>query len=239
MVAFHEAIVLETYRWFPKTFTAEVSMIEKIHLFETLDNDTLNFFNEVAVSKTYPKNTVLFTKGDETNALYIIEKGKVKSILMDEEGKEMILNIHGPGECFGEIALIDGQPRSATVMTKETTRVTLIYKKDFLSVLDNNMSFAKCMMKLLIERLRRATENIERLVFQDVYGRVVNVLLQLSRDEGDKKIVEESLTHQEISNMVGSSREMVSKILKELTNGGYLTIEKKTITINKQLPLSF
>lgn len=214
-------------------------MVEKIPIFASLDKDTLDYLKNVAVSKTYPKNTVLFTKGDETNALYIIEKGKVKSLLMDEEGREMTLNIHGPGECFGEIALIDGQPRSATMMTKEATRVVLIYKKDFLYVLQSNQNFTMNLMNLLIERLRRATDKIESLAFQDVYGRVVNVLLQMSITEGDKRIVKEALTHQEISNMVGASREMVSKIIKELSVGGYLSTEKKSITIHKPLPLSF
>lgn len=214
-------------------------MIDCIPLFQSLDRDTLGYLENVAVSKTYPKNTVLFSRGDETNALYIIETGKVKSLLMDEDGREMILNIHGPGECFGEIALIDGQPRSATMMTKETTRVVLIYKKDFLAVLERSRDFAMNLMNLLIERLRRATDKIESLAFQDVYGRVVNILLQLSEDADGRKIVREPLTHQEIANMVGSSREMVSKIIKEMTVGGYLSIEKKSITINKQLPLSF
>ena len=87
--------------------------------------------------------------------------------------------------------------------------------------------------------VRTLADKIESLAFQDVYGRVVNVLLQMSNTEGDKRIVKETLTHQEISNMVGASREMVSKIIKELSVGGYLTTEKKSITINKPLPLSF
>ncbi len=214
-------------------------MIEQIPLFACLDEPARDFLQSVAVQRTYPKNSILFSKGDESDSLYFIQKGKIKTVIMDENGKEMILNIHGPGEYIGEVAMLDGKPRSATVITKEPTQVLIIYRKDIMHVLSQNSSLLMEINKLILARFRAITDKVESLAFQNVYSRVVNCLLQLSKEENGKRVLTEKLTHQEIANMVSSSREMVSKILKELELGGYLTIEKKKITIHKRLPLTF
>jgi len=214
-------------------------MLEQIPLFSCLDNDSLDYIKNTAIKKTYPKNTILFSKGDDSDALYLIRKGKVRAVIMDEDGREMTLNIHGPGEYIGEVALLDGRPRSATIITKEPTQLLVIYRKDFMHVVSTNTEVMKNVLNLILERFRLATEKIESLAFQDVYGRVANCLLQVSEEIDGVRIVTEKLTHQEISNMVGSSREMVSKILKELSDGGYISIDKKMITINKKLPIAF
>lgn len=214
-------------------------MIEQIPLFACLDEAAHAFLKTAAVKKTFPKNTILFSKGDDSNALYVIQKGKVKAIVSDEDGKEMILNIHGPGEYIGEVALLDGKPRSATVITKEPTQVWIIYRKDFMHVLSISPALLLEINKMILERLRLLTDKIESIAFQNVYGRIVNFLLQMSTEKDNVRVIREKLTHQEIANMVGSSREMVSKILKELETGGYLTIEKKMIIITRKLPMSF
>lgn len=213
-------------------------MLKNIPLFATLTDKELEDISRVAIRKTFPKNTVLFTEGDTTDSLYVICSGKVKVTINDSEGNEIILSMLGQGEYFGEMALIDGEPRSACVMTKEPTELMILSKKDFMEIFSSN-PIAFSLLKGMIKRLRDANKKIESLALLDVYGRIARLLLQLAKRHDDQLVVEERLTHQEIANMIGSSREMVSIILKELTVGGYIAIDKKHITILKQLPYSW
>ncbi len=213
-------------------------MLEKIPLFACLNEQELEALEKAAVRKKFPRNTVLFSKGDTSDSLYIICSGKVKVIINDQEGKEVILSMLGPGEFCGEMALLDGQPRSACVMTKEPSELLIISKDDFMRIFSSN-PLAFGLLKGLIQRLREANKQIESLALLDVYGRIARLLMQLAKPRGDQHIIEDKLTHQEIANMIGSSREMVSIILKELSNGEYISVEKKRITINKKLPYSW
>jgi len=213
-------------------------MFKNIPLFSCLNDSELIAIEKVAVKKTFPKNTILLSEGDSTDALYVICEGKVKVTIDDNEGKELILSILGTGEYFGEMALLDDEPRSASVTTKETTQLLIISKNDFMGFFSSN-PIALNLLKDLIKRLREANKKIESLGLLDVYGRVARILNQFAKSQAGKMVIEEKLTHQEIANMIGSSREMVSLILKELSNGKYITIDKKLITINKKLPYSW
>jgi len=213
--------------------------LKDITLFSGIDDESLQYLEKVAVKKTFPKNTILFSKGDETDSLYIIKSGMVKAIIVDEEGKEMILSIHRPGEYFGEMSLIDKEPRSATLITKEPTQLLIIHRKDFMEVFNSNPDMVYDLFRVLLKRLRKATDKVENFAFKDVYGRIANILNQFAKPVADEWIIEDKLTHSEIANMIGSSREMVSKILKELTDGGYISTDKKQITIHKKLPSIF
>lgn len=213
--------------------------LKNIPLFSGIDDESLQHLEKVAVKKLVPRNTILFSKGDETDSLYVIKSGTVKALIIDEEGKEMILSIHHPGEYFGEMSMIDKEPRSATLITKEPTELLIIHRKDFMKVFNSNPDMVYDLFKILLKRLRRATDKVENFAFKDVYGRVANLLNQLAKPMDDEQVIEDKLTHNEIANMIGSSREMVSKILKELTDGGYISTDKKQITIHKKLPSIF
>ncbi len=213
-------------------------MLKNIPLFSCLNDSELTAIENVAVKKTFPKNTILFSEGDKTDSLYVICDGKVKVTINDDEGKEIILSMLGTGEYFGEMALLDDEPRSASIITKETTQLLIISKNDFMDIFSSN-PIAFNLLKGLTTRLREANKKIESLALLDVYGRIARVLNQLAKSQEEKMVIEEKLTHQEIANMIGSSREMVSLILKELSNGGYITVDKKLITINKKLPYSW
>ena len=210
-------------------------MLKDISLFSCLDEDAIRHVERVAQRKRFSKNTIVFSKGDESDSLYIVESGRVKAVIHDEEGKEIVLSVFRAGEYFGEMSALDGVPRSATVMTKEATEMLIIHRDDFKNSLASNPDMAFNLLKVLLERLRRANEKIESLAFTNVYGRVANLLTQLAVPAGREWVVEEKMTHQEIANMVGSSREMVSKIVGELVEAGYISIEKKRITIRKKL----
>ena len=210
-------------------------MLKDIATFSCLDEKTVRCFGKVAVRKRFPKNTVLFSKGDKSDSLYIVCSGKVKAIIHDELGKEVVLSIIGPGEYFGEMAAIDGAPRSATIVTKEPTETLVIDRDDFGRILSSNPDMMFDLLKVLLERFRKADEKIESLVFTSVYHRVATFLMQSAEPKGQKWVIEEKLTHQEIADMVGSSRETVSRAIKELLDAGHISIETKQITINKKL----
>jgi CRP/FNR family cyclic AMP-dependent transcriptional regulator len=224
-------------------------LLKEIPLFKGLDDDVLEAMERVCTIKTFPKNTILFSEGDKSDSFYIIRSGKVNVGINDEEGREVILSILGPGEYFGEIALMDGEPRSAYVMTKEPSQLIIISKNDFHELLASHSDIMMNLFRGLLKRFREANKKIESLALMDVYGRVARLLTHLAATSGrkgdgapadlsrdDRVTINERLTHQEIANMVGASREMVSRVLKELTTEGYISSEKKYITIEKKLP---
>ena len=200
-----------------------------------LDEQELRALSGEGVVKSFPRNSVIVNEGDETDSLYIILTGRVKVYVGDESGREVVLGTQGPGEYFGEMVL-DGGPRSASVMTLDPARFAVIPKGRFREFLRNHPEFAIHLVEKLIQRTRVLTENVKSLALMDVYGRVARLLLKLAVEEGGKLVIHEKLTQQDIASRVGASREMISKIFKDLSTGGYITIEHKRITINKTPP---
>lgn len=211
-------------------------MLGNIPLFSSLSESHLQALSAHAVTRTFPKNAIIVNEGDTSNSLYIIVSGKVKIFLSDEQGKEIILDIQGPGEYFGEIALLDEAPRSASVMTLDASSFVIISKNDFREYLGKNPDIAFDLIRELTRRIRALTANVKGLALRDVYGRVAAALSSLATNENEKLVINEKLTQQDIANMIGASREMVSRILKDLTAGGYVKIEDKRIIIQKKLP---
>ncbi len=217
-----------------------VQMIDRAPLFESLSEDGRRMLVEVARRKVFPKNTVVMSEGDETDSLYIICAGKVKVTIIDEHGKEIILSILEVGDYFGEMtALVDGESRSASVVTREPCELLLLSRDDFRRIVSLNPDIVFSLLHVSMNRLRKANRKIESLALMDVYGRVARLFIELAQPEGDLMVIREKLTHQEIANMVGSSREMISRVMKELTSGGYITSEHKQISINGKLPYSW
>jgi CRP/FNR family cyclic AMP-dependent transcriptional regulator len=211
-------------------------MLGNIPLFSSLSESHLQTLSAHAVTRTFPKNAIIVNEGDTSDSLYIIVSGKVKIFLSDEQGKEIILDLQGPGEYFGEIALLDEAPRSASVMTLDASSFLIISKYDFREYLGKNPDIAFDLIRELTRRIRTLTANVKGLALRDVYGRVAAALSSLATNENDKLAINEKLTQQDIANMIGASREMVSRILKDLTAGGYVKIEDKKIIIQKKLP---
>lgn len=212
------------------------TILTHVPLFSGLSDAEIQPLFSHAIKKLVAKNTIIMSEGDGSASLYVILSGKVKVFLQDDEGKEVVLNYQGPGEYFGELALIDGEPRSASVMTVEKSTFLVISKQEFQQCLINHPDIAFGLIKGLVLRLRLLTENVKDLALTDVYGRVVKLLLGLATPQADKMVIANSPTQQEIANQVGASREMVGRILRDLTTGGYLKVEGKSITINDKLP---
>jgi CRP/FNR family cyclic AMP-dependent transcriptional regulator len=185
--------------------------------------------------QTFPKNAVIINEGDRTDSIFIVASGRVKVLLHGEDGKEVILNIHGPGEYFGELVLDEG-PRSASVATLETSKFYIIKKVDFRRFLSEHPDFAMKLINRLMHRVRALTQNVRSLALLDVYGRVARLLLDLAIEQEGRLVVTEKLTQKDIADRIGSSREMVSRIFKELVAGGYIALENKRIVIAKDLP---
>ena len=211
-------------------------LLRNIPLFANLSDEDIAMISAEVTAKSFPKHTIIMSEGEKSDSMYVVVSGKVKVLISDEEGKEIILSILGPGEFFGEMALIDNQPRSATVITMEPSHFNVIAQADFMRVLTKNPSIAQTILRALAKRLREADRKISSLALLDVYGRVARTLLELATDHNGKRVVRQHLSQQEIANMVGASREMVNRILKDLATGGYITVESKNITINEPLP---
>lgn len=215
-------------------------MLRSIPLFSDFSDDELSVVEELIIEKTASRGTVILTEGDVGDSLYAIVEGRVKVFIGDEDGREIILKILGPGDFFGEMSLIDKQPRSASVAAIENTKLKVLSQSAFQTCLARAPHIGMTVMTALAKRLRDADRKISNLALMDVYGRVANTLLELAIENEGKLVVGEKLSQQDIANMVGASREMVNRILKDLSERGYISIESKQITIHDQkLPPSF
>ena len=187
------------------------------------------------IDRGFPKNAVIVNEGDATDSLYIILEGRVKAFVSDGEGHEVVLSTQGPGEYFGEMVLDEG-PRSASVMTLEPCRFLIVPKADFRAFLARNPAFSLNLTEKLIHRVRDLTANVKSLALMDVYGRVARLLRELAEEKDGVLVIEERLTQQDIASRVGASREMVSRILKDLSVGGYIAQTRERIVLRKKPP---
>jgi CRP/FNR family cyclic AMP-dependent transcriptional regulator len=213
--------------------------LKAVPFFTSLNDRELDVVRAVAAEKSYPKNAVVLTEGEMGDSLYMIQSGKVKVFIGDEEGREIILKILGPGAFFGEMSMIDKQPRSASVTTLEASTFLVLTHVAFERCVEQAPRIAALVMQCLAQRVREADRKIGTLALMDVYGRVASTLLELSVYSDGKLMVGEKLSQQDLANMVGASREMVNRILKDLSDRGFISIESKAITIiNRELPPS-
>jgi CRP/FNR family cyclic AMP-dependent transcriptional regulator len=187
--------------------------------------------------RRYRKNSILIQEGDVGDTMFIILSGHVKSYSVDMNDKEITFGVFSAGEYFGEMAL-DGAPRSANVITLQATTCAVITRARLLAFIALRPEFALELLAKVIRRLRATTLNARNLAFIDVYGRLTQCLHALAKPQADgSQRIEERITHAEIASRAGCSREMVSRILKDLETGGYLRMEARRIVLLKKLPL--
>lgn len=215
-------------------------VLNKVEIFEGLTPEELDVLAASSVVRSYPKNTVIINENDFADSLYVIETGKVKVYCSDKNGKEFIMNTLSEGDYFGELALLDDDKRTASVRTMEKSNFCIIYKEDFNQIIEQQPNIARTLIVNLTRRVRKLTKDVKALALQDVYGRVTNVLTTLSepRDE-ETSVIPDKLTQQDIADRVGASREMVARILKDLTIGEYISFEGRKIVINGKLPENY
>ena len=215
------------------------SSLKKILLLSKLPDEALNALAAKAKSVKFPKQAIIITEGDETSSLYIILSGKVRVFSSDEKSKEVTLLVQESGSYFGELALLGDEPRSASVETLEKTVCGIISKDDFKSWLVSHPDVAMGLLSELSEKIRHLTEKVKQMALSNVYERTIKVLQDMAIKEGDIFVIDNKPTQQELANMVGSSREMINKVMKELTKGGYVVIKDKTLRIENKPPASW
>ena len=206
--------------------------------FSPLEEATLRAIAETGIVRTFPKNAVLIHEGDSGDALYIVLQGRVKVYASNAQGREFAIAFHGPGEYVGEMTL-DGGVRSASVVTIDPTVCAIVHREQFREFILKNPDFALHLIEKLIMRVRATTEDVKSLALTDVYGRLVRVLLSLAQEREGQVVVAEKLTQQDIAERVGSSRDMISRLMKDLVAGGYLAVEDRTIVILKRPPAAW
>jgi len=214
-------------------------MLNSIPLFSKLAPDELCEIEQYSCVRTFPKNTIIISEDDQINSLYFIISGKVKLFMSDCSGKEVVINYLKEGDYLGELALIGECTRMPSVMTMSQCTFLLVSKKAFNIILNGIPDYAINLIRELSQRVCSLTENVKSLALLDVYGRVTKTLLSLAIPQDGKLIIEERLTKQDLANRIGASREMVSKIMKDLDTGGYISFQKRQIVINTQLPSQY
>jgi len=206
---------------------------------DALDDDLLRKIAEHGDVRTYPPNSVIINEGEQTDTFFILLSGRVKVFGSDAEGNQIVYASHGAGEYVGEMSL-DGGVRTASVVTMEKTTCAVVAGRHLRAFVAAHPDFAMNLIHKLIRRAREATESVKNLALLDVYGRICVVLAALAAtsrpDERGALTIDGRYTQQDIADRVGASREMVSRILKDLVTGGYLAIESGHITILKKLP---
>ena len=209
--------------------------LKNFALFEGVPDDELRPLAERAVMRSFPKQAIIINEGDIGDSLFMIVAGRVKVYLSDEHGKELILSIKGPGQYFGELAL-DENLRSASVMTLEASQCAVIPRAEFKTFVLSHAEVALRLFQNLARLARGMNDNVRSLAMMDVYGRVARMLLELAVEKDGKMIIPERLTQKDIASRVGASREMINRILRDLTVGGYVSVDSGHITINKAPP---
>lgn len=221
--------------------TVPKQALQKVPLFQSLNEQELSLLGDVSSVKTFDKNQTIIHKSDEGDTFFSIVSGKVKVILTDDEGKEYIVSILKPLDFFGELALLDGEPRSASVVAQEKTEVLQIKREEFLRLITANPELCIKIVGVLGRRLRKANEHIESLVFLDVCGRLARLMLDMAEQQGTRgaggTLVEVGYSRTELANLIGTTRETLTRALKTLETMGYLAIQKNKITIRDEAGL--
>ncbi|MBI2509666.1 MAG: cyclic nucleotide-binding domain-containing protein [Betaproteobacteria bacterium] len=215
----------------PAPFALNPQILKSVPLFSAFTDSQLGQLLTCVQHRSYPRNAFILRAGEETDALYILLSGRVKVLIPDEEGHEVILSMMGPQEFFGEMGLLDDLTRSASVETLEPCEMLRLSKAGFTNILKDNFELAMLIIRNLVRRLRDADRKIESLALIDVYGRVARLLIDLAQNVDGKWVVERAPPKQEIARMIGASREMVSRVIKDLHRKGLIRADKRRIHV--------
>jgi CRP-like cAMP-binding protein len=213
----------------------ELELLRSVPIFSELTEADFQSLAKVANRRRYPKDSVVFFENEQGDFFFMILDGRIKVTILGDDGREVILSLLGAGDFFGEMALLDNEPRSATAIAVEDSELLSLHRNDFQNVLSDNRSITVGLIKVLTARLRRANHQISTLALLDVYGRVARVIVDMAREEGrrlkDGRIAFRRATHQEIANRIGTTRETVTRMLKDLERQGMIHIEGREIIV--------
>jgi CRP-like cAMP-binding protein len=214
---------------------SRVELLKNVSFFAGLSERELNSLANCLASRTFGRGVIIFHKDSPGRTLYIIESGKVRIFVLSESGREVSVNIYGPGEVFGELALLDGLPRSAGAMVVEKATVLTLHREDFLWHLKEYPHMARSIVEILTARLRYTTAHAASLAFLDVYGRVAGKLLELADrygvERGEAVEIGLQLTQAELGSWVAATREHVNRVLGAFRDQGLIRIDGQRITV--------
>lgn len=205
------------------TMLSPLDLIRRVFLFSTLTPEQTEALAASVSKKRFKRGEILVEQGKKTDALYIVLTGRIRVLMTDRKGREVILATLTAGDYVGEMSLIDDAPHSATVAADQQVDVLVLGRDSFLRCLNENTEMAHAVMRVLVQRLRKASENISSLALVGVYGRVAKVLLESAApDDSGGLLIRDKVSRQDIAKMVGASREMVSRVMKDFEEQGFI-----------------
>ena len=219
------------------TMLSNLELIRRVPLFSMLTASQAEAVAEAVIKRRFKRGELVVEQGKKSNALFIILTGRCRVFTSDARGREVILANLQPGDYIGEMSLIDNEPHSASVRAEVQTDALMLGRLEFARCLPENTSMAYAVMKGLVQRLRSADRKIESLALMDVYGRVARALMEASElDAQGNAFIRDKVSRQDLAKMVGASREMVSRVMKDLEERGYIeTQESGTVLIRERL----
>ncbi len=213
--------------------TTTADFLGTVPLFSGLSRSELDSLSDLTRERTHPRGSVILFENDPGDCLFVVRAGRVKVVLIGEDGREVILGVLGVGQHFGELSIIDERPRSAHVIAMEDANLIVLRRDDFRKKVESSPHIAWSLLLELSRRLRRADDKIGGLVLLDVPGRIARLLLDMAEESGTDQI-EKSLTHQTIAQMIGASRETVSRAMKDFQDAAWITVERRRITLSNR-----
>jgi CRP-like cAMP-binding protein len=215
---------------------SNLDLIRRVPLFSMLTQAQAEAIADGVVKRRYRRGELIVERGRKTNSLFILLTGRARVLTADARGREVILAVLQPGDYVGEMSLIDNEPHSATVRAEVQTDMLILGRAEFARCLPENSSLSYAIMRGLVYRLRAADRQIESLALLDVYGRVARALLDMCEMQGDVKVIRNKVSRQDLAKVVGASREMVSRVMKDLEERGMIqTQENGSVIIKEQL----
>ena len=216
---------------------SSLDLIRRVPLFSMLTNDQAQSIADSVVKRRFRRGEIIVEHGKKSNALFILLTGRARVLTADSRGREVILAVLQPGDYVGEMSLIDNEPHSATVRSEVQTDMLILGRAEFARCLPENSSLSYAIMRGLVQRLRSADRQIESLALLDVYGRVARTLLDMAEQDGDQRVIRNKVSRQDLAKIVGASREMVSRVMKDLEERGVIeTQENGSVVLKERLP---
>ena len=208
------------------TMLSTLELVRRVPLFSMLTEEQAGLVADSVVKRAFRRGECIVEQGKKSNALFILLNGRARVVSVDGRGREVILATLRPGDHIGEMSLIDDEPHSATVRADVRTDVLMLGRADFVRCLPENSSMTYAIMRGLVYRLRHADRKIASLALMDVYGRVARALLELAEPQpaSDEQLISERVSRQDLAKTVGASREMVSRVIKDLEEQGHLVV---------------
>ena len=211
-------------------------MLERVPMFANIGPEACEALEAIGQRRRYRKHSVIISEGDETDNLYVLLSGRANAVRSDNSGRQLVVNRFRPYDCFGEMSFLDGHPRSATIITAVSCEVLVIPRRHFFTLVSDQPEIAWGIISFLLSKLRQATQQITDMAFLDVYGRLAQFLTENQNENG---IIPEKLTHQDVADLIGTSRETVTRIVSQLKEGGFIAQRSGQFVLRKKLPYKF